>query len=153
MTEDRFGIEMRSHGHVMKTVGKRDTAPELRLRFDLRRTGLRCREHPRIANPEPDFAFVGSRLAIFVDGYFRHGRPRHYVVPVGNAAFRQEALRSNRARDRIVNECLKIDGWKVFRLWECEVNSRLLLVTECANQLVEQRNARKLRGAPHVRHT
>ena len=137
MTKDCFDVEMRSQ--VMKAVGKRDTAPELRLRLDLWRLGLRYRKHPRIAKTRPDFAFVGSRIAVFVDGCFWHGCPHHYVAPVGNAAFWQEKLRRNRARDRLVNKRLENDGWTVFRVWECEVNRRLEWVSTRIRQLVEQR--------------
>ena len=123
----------------MKAVGKRDTAPERRLRLGLWRIGLRYRKHPRIADTRPDLAFVGLRIAVFVDGCFWHGCPSHYVAPVGNATFWQEKLRRNRARDRLVNERLENDGWTVFRVWECEVNRRLERVTARIRQLVEQR--------------
>ena len=136
----------------MKAVGKRDTAPELRLRLDLWRIGLRYRKHPRIADTRPDFAFLGLRIAVFVDGCFWHGCPCHYVAPVGNAAFWQEKLRRNRSRDRLVNERLQNNGWTVFRVWECEVNRRLRQVTERIRQLVEQRRASDAREAPHVRY-
>lgn len=98
----------------MKAVGKQDTAPELRLRLKLWRTGLRYRKHPRIAGTRPDLALVGSRIAVFVDGCFWHGCPRHYVAPVGNAAFWRERLRRNRARDRLVTNAWRTKGGRFF---------------------------------------
>ena len=150
MTKDCFDAAMRSL--VMRAVGKQDTAPELRLRRDLWRLGLRYRKHPRIARTRPDFAFLGPRIAVFVDGCFWHGCPRHYVAPVGNAAFWQEKLRRNQARDHLVNERLESDGWKVLRVWECEVNRQLEEVTARILHLVEQRRANEARGGSRVRH-
>lgn len=140
MTKDCFDVEKRSQ--VMKSVGKWDTAPELRLRLHLWKNGLRYRKHPRVADTRPDLAFVGSRIAVFVDGCFWHGCPRHYVAPVGNAAFWSEKLRRNQLRDNLVTAKLKNEGWTVVRVWECEVHRQLDIVTRRICQLVEQGGAK-----------
>ena len=135
MSKDCFDSEKRSQ--VMKAVGKQDTAPELRLRLHLWRNGLRYRKHPRVANTRPDFAFVGRRIAVFVDGCFWHGCPRHYVAPVGNAAFWKEKLRRNQVRDRLVTERLTDEGWTVLRVWECEVHRQLEVVMTRIRKIVK----------------
>ena len=137
MTKDCFDVEKRSQ--VMKAVGKLDTEPELRLRLRLWRDGLRYRKHPRIVNTRPDFAFVGLRIAVFVDGCFWHGCPVHYVAPVNNAVFWREKLRRNQTRDHLVTERLTKAGWRVVRVWECEVNRQLQRVTENILKLAKQR--------------
>lgn len=143
MSKDHFDLATRSR--VMKAVGSRDTAPELRLRHHLWRAGLRYRKHPTIANVTPDFAFVGPRIAVFVDGCFWHGCPRHYVPPVGNAVFWREKLRRNQKRDCFVKKRLESFGWTVFRVWECEVNRHLTRVTNRIYQMVEQNSTRRNR--------
>ena len=136
MTVDCFDAEQRSR--VMKAVGRHDTAPELRLRRRLWKNGLRYRKHPRIGGSKPDFAFPGPRVAVFVDGCFWHGCPRHYVAPVGNAAFWRTKLRRNQALDRRVTERLAGDGWAVLRVWECDVNKQLDIVALRIQRLVHE---------------
>jgi len=79
---------------------------------------------------KPDFVFPKSKLAVFVDGCFWHGCPRHFIRPRGNAAFWRKKIAANKARDRLVNRTLRRQGWKVLRIWEHELvgrNERRLL--------------------------
>lgn len=46
-------------------------------------------------------------------------------MPKKNQAFWKEKLGKNVARDKIVNDRLKAEGWKVIRIWEHEVNDNL----------------------------
>ena len=72
----------------------------------------------------PDFVFAARRLAVFVDGCFWHGCPRHGTRPRGNAAFWREKFRRNRARDRRDTRRLRREGWRVVRLWEHELKPK-----------------------------
>jgi DNA mismatch endonuclease, patch repair protein len=65
--------------------------------------------------------FRGSKVAVFVDGCFWHGRPKHGTQPKTNAGFWSEKIRRNKARDRLVNATLRKSGWKVVRVWEHEL--------------------------------
>ncbi len=69
----------------------------------------------------PDFIFPKLKLAVFVDGCFWHCCPKHSNVPVGNRAFWERKLRSNRARDLLVTRTLRARGWRVMRIWEHEL--------------------------------
>ena len=72
----------------------------------------------------PDFVFAARRLAVFVDGCFWHGCPRHGTCPRGNAAFWRAKFRRNRARDRRDTRRLRRVGWRVLRLWEHELKPK-----------------------------
>jgi DNA mismatch endonuclease (patch repair protein) len=72
----------------------------------------------------PDFVFRQARLAIFVDGCFWHGCPRHGTQPKGNAAFWKKKFARNRARDRRVNRALRRADWRVLRIWEHELTRK-----------------------------
>ena len=72
----------------------------------------------------PDFIFRSRRLAIFVDGCFWHGCPRHGTQPAGNAAFWRAKFRRNRERDRRDTLNLRGAGWRVVRLWEHELRAK-----------------------------
>jgi DNA mismatch endonuclease (patch repair protein) len=73
----------------------------------------------------PDFVFRTQRLAVFVDGCFWHGCPRHATWPRQNAKFWREKILRNRTRDRLVTRTLRAHGWTVLRLWEHELPSSL----------------------------
>jgi DNA mismatch endonuclease (patch repair protein) len=67
----------------------------------------------------PDFVFKQVRLALFVDGCFWHGCPKHATKPKNNRAFWRRKLSSNKQRDQIVIQMLRRAGWRVIRIWEC----------------------------------
>jgi DNA mismatch endonuclease (patch repair protein) len=70
---------------------------------------------------KPDFVFAMRRIAIFVDGCFWHGCPKHSNMPAKNNAFWRKKLTANKARDLIVNRTLRQAGWRVIRVWEHEL--------------------------------
>jgi DNA mismatch endonuclease (patch repair protein) len=69
----------------------------------------------------PDFVFRKVRLALFVDGCFWHGCPKHATKPKNNAAFWRKKLAGNRRRDALVTRTLRRAGWRVLRVWEHEL--------------------------------
>ncbi|MCF7784675.1 MAG: very short patch repair endonuclease [Prosthecobacter sp.] len=74
---------------------------------------------PRKPRVRPDFVFRQQRLAVFVDGCFWHGCPRHATRPRQNRQFWDDKITRNRQRDRHVTRALRQTGWTVLRLWEC----------------------------------
>lgn len=107
----------------MRRQRERDTAPEIALRKELWRRGLRYRLHMR---PVPglrrlaDIVFPSSHVAVFVDGCFWHGCPKHGTKPKSNISFWAEKLRMNIERDKDTNRILRRSGWTVIRVWEHE---------------------------------
>jgi DNA mismatch endonuclease (patch repair protein) len=80
-----------------------------------------ARQHRPTFRVRPDFVFRQSRLALFVDGCFWHGCPKHATKPKNNRAFWQRKLSANKTRDRLVNQALRRAGWRVLRIWEHEL--------------------------------
>jgi DNA mismatch endonuclease (patch repair protein) len=108
----------------MSRVRTRDTAPELALRQALWAAGIRgWRLHPRGVIGRPDLAWIGRRLAVFVDGAFWHGHPRHYWGQSGD--FWDKKIERNRLRDLRVTETLVEDGWTVIRIWDFEIDTAI----------------------------
>lgn len=70
----------------------------------------------------PDFVFRRARLAVFVDGCFWHGCPRHGTQPAGNRTFWKNKFAGNRARDLLVTRALRRAGWRVLRIWEHDLH-------------------------------
>lgn len=113
------------HRARMQAVGRRDTDVELRLRRALWNAGLRYRTHRCVANTTPDIVFGPVKVAVFVDGCFWHGCPRHYVAPVANVRFWRKKLQRTKARDLRDGDRLAGANWRMLRFWQCEINHAL----------------------------
>jgi DNA mismatch endonuclease, patch repair protein len=99
-------------------------ATELKLVAILRAAGIiGWRRHQSLLG-HPDFIFRRQRLAVFVDGCFWHGCPRHCRVPRGNRQYWQRKIALNSARDRRVTRLLRSRGWRVLRIWGHALASR-----------------------------
>jgi len=71
----------------------------------------------------PDFVFRRQRLALFIDGCFWHGCPKHFKLPRTRTPFWRRKIDSNQARDlRVVAE-LRLLGWRSLRVWEHELKT------------------------------
>lgn len=106
----------------MRANRRRDTGPELRVRKELHRRGLRYRvDLPLLqTRRRADVAFPRARLAIFVDGCYWHGCPVHGTSAAANADFWREKIKTNQARDRDTDALLAAAGWTSLRFWEHE---------------------------------
>lgn len=114
----------KSRSRIMSAVRSRgNRSTELRLTTLLRRAGLNgWRRHKPILG-KPDFVWVNRRVALFVDGCFWHGCPTCYQAPRHNRTYWRKKLLRNRRRDRLVTRELIESGWRVIRVWECELDA------------------------------
>jgi DNA mismatch endonuclease (patch repair protein) len=120
----------------MSRIRGRDTLPEVKLRHAVWQLGMRYRLNQRISGTRPDFIFprhrLGSLRVVFVDGYFWHGCPEHYVRPrSSNAAFWASKLGQNVALDERQLARLHDEGWRVMRVWEHDVAQELSEIALC----------------------
>ena len=106
------------------------------VRVAVESSWLSVESRKRSRNPQlavrPDFVFRKQRTAVFVDGCFWHGCPKHATKPANNKAFWKKKLAGNKTRDRVVNRALRragrvkwrghhAAGWRVLRIWEHEL--------------------------------
>lgn len=117
---DRICPEARAA--LMRAVRSKDTAPELMVRRMAHRLGSRFRLHRKDLPGTPDLVFPRLRLCIFVNGCFwhRHANCRLTTLPKSNVAFWQEKFTRNVERDAKSNEELRLLGWRVESIWQCE---------------------------------
>ena len=66
----------------------------------------------------PVFVFPKKKVALFIDGCFWHGCPKHSVVPSKNAQFWKDKIQANMRRDRRQRRQLRKLGWRVIAVWE-----------------------------------
>jgi DNA (cytosine-5)-methyltransferase 1 len=105
----------------MKRQKRVDTRPELLIRKGLFARGLRYRVNYR---PIPDLrrtadlVFPRQTLAVFIDGCFWHGCPKHSRDTKSNTVWWRDKIQANRNRDAETTLKLQGKGWRVIRIWE-----------------------------------
>lgn len=114
----------------MGKIRGKNTGPELALRRAVWAHGVRFRCHPKSVAGRPDIALSKARLAVFVDGCFWHGCPKHFRVPKTRARFWSEKIARNGERRRTVVR--ELAGWTVLEFFECELRENL---PHCAKQV------------------
>jgi DNA mismatch endonuclease (patch repair protein) len=104
----------------MSRMPRARTGPEMLIRRELHRRGLRFRVNHRDLPGRPDVAFTRVKLAVFIDGCFWHMCPQHASMPKNNADWWRTKLERNVARDREKDALLADVGWEVVHVWEHE---------------------------------
>lgn len=108
----------------MQAIRRTDTKPEVALRSALHRMGYRFRKDLRLRVGDtwvrPDIVFTRRKVAVFVDGCFWHGCPKHGRTPAGNRSYWSPKLTRNHERDGVQTAALQAHGWIVLRYWEHE---------------------------------
>lgn len=104
----------------MLVTRRRDTPGELALRSALTALGFRYRVDVALpgTRARADVAFLGAKVAVFIDGCFWHACPKHGTWPKANAEWWREKILGNRRRDLKTSRDLADAGWLVFRFWE-----------------------------------
>lgn len=117
-------LDPQARSALMSRIRRRDTGPELQLRRALWAAGVRgWRVDVKNVRGRPDLAWIGLKLAVFVDGAFWHGHPDHYRGQSG--PFWDEKIQRNRERDAAGNATLATGGWTVIRFWDFELAREL----------------------------
>jgi DNA mismatch endonuclease, patch repair protein len=113
----------------MRSVGTKNTGPELQLRKLLYGAGYRYHLHGKKLPGRPDLVFPGRRKVIFVHGCFWHGhgcakgRP-----PKSKSEYWAPKLATNRARDARNIADLNRLGWDALVIWQCEMKEPVSLL-------------------------
>lgn len=110
----------------MAAISGNDTKPEMVVRRFLFSKGLRYRVNNRKLSGSPDIVLKKYKTIIFIDGCFWHGHEgcKYYRLPKTNVDFWRHKIAMNIARDYSNNVDLKLAGWRVIRIWECEIKTK-----------------------------
>ncbi len=120
---DKISKETRSRN--MSLIRAKNTQPELLIRKELYKLGLRYRIHYSLPG-KPDITFLSKKLAIFVHGCFWHGHGcKVDHIPGSNKKFWSTKIINNKERDIKNSEELNKLGWKIITAWECEIRTSL----------------------------
>ena len=110
----------------MAAIKGKDTKPEMIVRKYLFSRGLRYRVNNRKLPGSPDIVLKKYKAVVFVDGCFWHAHRgcKYYRLPKSNVDFWRAKIARNIARDYVNNVDLELAGWRVFRIWECEIRTK-----------------------------
>ena len=119
---DRLTKEKRSWN--MSRIRSKNTKPEIRLRSLLHKAGYRFRLHARKLPGTPDIVLPKYRTVIFVHGCFwhRHNDCANSTMPKTRIEFWESKFKTTVERDQDKIEKLRIAGWRVIIVWECELD-------------------------------
>ena len=110
--------------HHLRRTALRDTAPELALRRELHRRGLRflvdVAPSGTSRRRRVDVLLRGARIAVLVHGCFWHGCPAHFHAPRANADWWRLKLESVQRRDADTLVQLEAAGWLPVVVWKHE---------------------------------
>lgn len=109
---------------LIRSNGNSET--EMAFAEILRQEGISGWRRKAAVFGKPDFVFWNKRVAVFIDGCFWHHCPLHGKIPKTRQAYWQSKIFRNIDRAREVNQELRRRGWKVIRLWSCELRDRRL---------------------------
>lgn len=109
----------------MAAIKGKDTKPEIIVRRYLFSRGLRYRVNSKKLSGSPDIVLKKYKTVVFVDGCFWHAHRgcKYYRLPKSNVDFWRAKIARNIARDYVNNVELELAGWKVIRVWECEIRA------------------------------
>lgn len=110
----------------MAKIKSKDTKPELVVRSLLHSMGYRFRLHRKDLPGKPDIVLPKYKTVIFVHGCFwhQHDGCSKSVSPKSNEDYWLPKLANTKARDMENAEKLRLLGWKVVIIWECQINNK-----------------------------
>lgn len=111
----------------MQAIKSTGTKDEVLLAKALWKLGYRYRKNNKNVFGKPDLTFKKNKLAIFVDSEYFHGKnwdTEKFRIQT-NRDFWWKKIEQNIKRDKIVNEELTKNGWKVLRFWSKDIRKNL----------------------------
>lgn len=120
-----IGRVSKSRSRNMAAIKNKNTSQEILLRKYLFALGLKYRIHSPNLPGCPDIVFSKSKVVVFCDGDFWHGRNWKKRKTKGEFKVRNtfwtNKIESNIKRDRKTNYKLRTLGWRVFRFWNKDI--------------------------------
>lgn len=123
-----------------KKIKSKNSKIERILAKALWASGLRYRKHRKDIFGNPDFCFIGKKVAVFCDSEFWHGKKF-----INGERFKKNIdswetkILHNMKRDMEVTEQLESEGWTVLRFWGKEIEKDVDACVERVKQAVEEK--------------
>ena len=137
ITADNLTKEQRHYN--MSRIRSTNTKPEMYVRKKLFAAGFRYRKNDKRYPGAPDIVLPKYKTVIFVHGCFWHmheGKPC-FKMPSTHQEYWKPKLERNKQRDIKNQESLRLMGWNVIVIWECQLrkNIREQTISELIRQI------------------
>ena len=126
---DVHSKEIRSYN--MSRIRGKNTKPEMQIRKFLFSKGFRYLLHDKRLPGKPDIVLSKYKTAIFVHGCFWHGHAdcKYYIVPKTRTEWWVKKIDKNKTNDLVAEINIKMLGWKVINIWECDLKRSKIIQT------------------------
>ena len=102
----------------MSNIRSKGTTPENMMFREMKCRKIYFSKHVALLAGKPDLVFRRKKVAVFIDSDFWHGHPDRFIMPKSNVSYWKNKIARNRRRDAEVNGLLRMEGWRVIRIWE-----------------------------------
>ena len=122
-TSSRFQPGTRSY--TMSRIRGTETSIERQVRSYLFSRGLRFRKNDKRYPGHPDVVLPKWKAIVFVNGCFWHMHQgcAKCSIPKSNVEYWTAKLTRNHLRDQEQSKKLRAMGWRVFTVWECQLDA------------------------------
>lgn len=104
-------------------VKGKDSKIETSFRKELWKQGFRYRKNSSKCFGKPDIVLPKHKTVIFIDSCFWHGCKKHCRMPAVHKDYWTQKVERNIKRDKeVLRYYNKKQGWKIFRVWEHDLN-------------------------------
>lgn len=121
-----------TRSYNMSRIRSKDTKPEMIVRRYLHSKGFRYKLHDPKLPGKPDIVLPKYKTVIFIHGCFWHGHEgcKYFVIPKTRTNWWTNKIEKNRIRDKIIEDKLIKLGYRVFVIFECELNKNKIESTK-----------------------
>ena len=138
-------VDPATRSRMMSGIRGKNTKPELLVRKYLHARGLRFRLHVKDLPGKPDMVFPKYRAVVFVHGCFwhQHADCKYATMPSTRGDFWANKLSDNVARDQYQSAVLAGLDWRVFIVWECELQDSTNRLESLYTEITKDINSRQ----------
>lgn len=130
-------VSKETRSRMMSGIRCKNTRPELAVRKELFRRGIRYQLHMTNLPGKPDLVLKKYGAVIFVHGCFWHGHSCElFKMPGTNSAFWSIKIKANQENDRCNIEKLLVTGWRVFTVWECSLRGKSVYLEKATEYMI-----------------
>lgn len=107
----------------MSRIRGKDTKPEMLVRRFLFAKGFRYKLHDKSMAGKPDIVLPKYKTVVFIHGCFWHGHQgcKYFVIPKTRTEWWLNKITKNIENDLKSSAALKLKGWRVLEVWECQL--------------------------------
>jgi len=106
----------------MSRIKSQDSKIETLFRKKLWQYGFRYRKNSGKLFGKPDIVLKKHETVIFIDSCFWHGCKKHCRIPTARKKYWVPKIERNKKRDKQVGKIYRNKKWKIFRVWEHQIN-------------------------------